>query len=197
LASTSKCKRAQWKRLTWRSQNPSYSILRTLTTLSMLIAFLDQTSTFNHTCRAMAARSLAENSTRAADEYTPVSDGPVEDVIPFLACFCCISSCYYTFPGCIGYSGRQELLCCRSEYLGCKIPTKEENVWCHWSQGHTYCATVDTLFKVKRTSIKAAMYERCVRCALSNDRNCSAWTSAARYLSQTTSLRRSPVASSR
>jgi hypothetical protein len=110
----------------------------------------------------MAARNLAETSPRAADEYTPVSDGPVEDVIPFLACFCCISSCYYTFPGCVGYSGRQELLCCHSEYLGCKVPSNEEGVWCHWSQGHTYCATVDTLFKVMCGQVNVDdMHERC------------------------------------
>jgi hypothetical protein len=110
----------------------------------------------------MAARNLAETSPRAADEYTPVSDGPVEDVIPFLACFCCISSCYYTFPGCVGYSGRQELLCCHSEYLGCKVPSNEEGVWCHWSQGHTYCATVDTLFKVMCSQVNVDdIHERC------------------------------------
>jgi hypothetical protein len=53
----------------------------------------------------------------------------VDDLMPFTACGCCITSCYLDFPDLIGCQRRSECLCCKGEMLGCKLGKTPEQ-WC-------------------------------------------------------------------
>ena len=55
-----------------------------------------------------------------AGEYGPAGAVPPEDLIPFCACICCVTSCYTAFPDCIGCVGRSVCLCLYSEFHVCK-----------------------------------------------------------------------------
>jgi hypothetical protein len=46
------------------------------------------------------------------------------DLIPCLACCCCITACYYDWPECCGCRIKQAFMCCTCEYMACK-PTCE------------------------------------------------------------------------
>ena len=56
------------------------------------------------------------------------------ELIPFLACCCCITACYYDWPECCGCRIKQAVLCCTCEYMACK-PTCE------------YCGEINTQLK--------------------------------------------------
>ncbi len=74
---------------------------------------------------------------------------PVQELLPFCGCFCCVTSLYTEFPDCVGCSGNRICLCCYSDYIACKLPHEDETVFCHWDKGHTYCAPVETFCMVR------------------------------------------------
>ena len=57
----------------------------------------------------------------------------VEDIVPCVACICCIISLNVSFPGCIGCSGKEELLCCHCNYFGCRVPEEDDRIWVPWN----------------------------------------------------------------
>jgi hypothetical protein len=155
----------------------------------------------------MSAINPVVVETAVVDEYAPVSEAAVESIVPFCACVCCVSSCYTTFPGCIGCSGRQQCLCCYSDYYGCKIPKRDEDMWCDIMKGHTYFAVVEAIYKVlfntehmhfvAITVTNGGVQRHFQTTFHSNALSCSVWTCAALFPWQRTSRAWSPAASSR
>ena len=100
---------------------------------------------------AMASFAPASDS-----DYIPTSSKlPLQELIPYCACICFVTSCYTEFPDCIGCAGKRICLCCYSEFLSCKFSKEtEEDIWCHINKGHTYCGSVETCCMVSGDNIK-------------------------------------------
>ena len=76
----------------------------------------------------------------------------VEDIVPCVACICCIISLNASFPGCIGCSGKEELLCCHCNCFGCRVPEEDDRIWCHGTECHLFCAPIQRIYKVRVSS---------------------------------------------
>lgn len=79
-------------------------------------------------------------------------DSP-DEIVPFCGCLCFVTSCFATFPDCVGCEGKRSLLCCHNEIYSCKIPKEGEDVWCHWDKSHTYCAPIKSIYTVLHRKI--------------------------------------------
>jgi hypothetical protein len=85
------------------------------------------------------------------DYAPPSSKIPVDELVPYCACLCCLTSLYTEFPDCIGCAGKRICLCCYSEFFSCKLPKEDETeIWCLCDQGKTHCGTVETCCMVSK-----------------------------------------------
>ena len=89
---------------------------------------------------------MASFAPASDSDYIPTSSKlPLQELIPYCACICFVTSCYTEFPDCIGCAGKRICLCCYSEFMSCKFSKEtEEDIWCHINKGHTYCGSVET-----------------------------------------------------
>lgn len=85
----------------------------------------------------------------SADYVPAASKIPVAELIPFCGCICFMTSCYTELPDCVGCAGQRICLCCHSEFMACKLPNEnEDDIWCHYEKGHTYCGPITTFCMV-------------------------------------------------
>ena len=92
-----------------------------------------------------------------ADDYVPASSKiPVQELIPFCACLCFMTSLYTDFPDCFGCAGTRICLCCYSEFKACKLPNEHEKFCFLWDQGKTQCGDIDTFCMVRGVELLLA-----------------------------------------
>lgn len=74
-------------------------------------------------------------------EFAPATAAtPVGDLVPFMGCLCCFTSCYTEWPACFGCAGKEVCLCFYAEFAACKFPQEGEEIYLLCSKGKSVCA---------------------------------------------------------